>query len=85
MELALSLLEQTHQHQIWEHAHSFLNAQQLISIKQHATVGQMLAILIPQPQMEPQHPLGLLTLVPQKHYHASLFHHGIYPLIKYVY
>ena len=67
MEPVLSLLEQTHPHQIWEHAHNFLNAQQLIPIKQHATVGQMLAILIPQPQMEPQHPLAQLTLVPQKH------------------
>ena len=67
MELVLSLQEQTHQHQIWEHVHSFLNAQQLIPIKRHASVGQMLAILIPQPQTELQHHHAHPTHVPQKH------------------
>ena len=67
MVLVRSLQEQIHQHQIWELALNSLNALLLIQIRQHATVGQIPAISIQQPQTELQLHLVLHILVPQKH------------------
>ena len=67
MEPVLLFQEQTLLRQMWELAHSSLHVKQLVQIKQHATVGQMLATSIPQPLTEPQHRHAHLTHVPQKH------------------